>query len=513
MILFWNLVVSVAAILVDASLKGAVLMVVAAIVALIMVRSSPARRHAVWTATAPVSRDLAGDDKTGDNKTLSDDDLVRLQGKGHLVGSPEGSFFAYVEAAGKKFAVHICDSTTRKLVELKIVAGPVERMKFLKKGVVVVDGDGKERLSVPFDERANVRQHPVTGITARLAIVGHSQVRQGEVVALDIFVRNTTDREQTCHLRPTPEWRWTVNDGVITFDAIQRPIRRTDGFITTVELKPGEEKRVLRKRVRLLIQPAGWNDAETQYNVDVLPLSRGKYKLKASDISAALPAVNVMGFAPALLSAEAVDLAVIKLDEARAPTTRRTVTADLVTIAWGKPQRGLQAGVAWATDDVNDNEMDSKEVFIRNTADRELTFEFVQPAFGGLRQFRIDKNEPPGKDRGPRGFAAYRTVTLKPGETTLIATPTPPGVLRATGNIGSGVVGVEVEVWFPDRNEPTQSVLLRTGTMNLAKPSGFAHAISDEELQKKIELYTNWPRMQGPQTKAQQRALIKELEP
>lgn len=348
----------------------------------------------------------------------------------------------------------------------------------------------------------------VHGVQARLVLTeAPREFRTGEVLSLDLSLRNTTEKPVAIWLRNPLEWQWSQAEGKIALHAGDKPVVRGD-WHTSFELKPGETRLVPRKKPRVLIQSSDWKGQANAYNLPILTLAPAEYQVAATDVHVLKVAAD-KGSEPMPLATGNLSIQVLSEAGSRERVPAR-ITESLVKISWGEPVKGLQAGIAWASDDELSNG-DSCELFLRNASERELACNYISPPYDSWFMFGSDRSGnvyPPGK-RFLEGAFPTGSATLKPGEMKRFSTP---HVSDRNGRPGpfpveAGIVGREGIAGFPDADGGLHFDLkLKTGTLDLRgrpKPvdEAFGFPLPDEAKPKEEapkEDPTTVPPLDGP---------------
>lgn len=310
----------------------------------------------------------------------------------------------------------------------------------------------------------------VHGVQARLVLTeAPTEFRFGEVLTLDLSVRNTSEKPVSIWLRNPIEWQWSLAGNEIRLHPGDKPVERGDWHNLFV-LKPGETRVVPRKKPRVLIQPADWKGESMDYNLSILRLASAEYNVSATDVHV-LKALPENESEPMPLTTGKLSMSVIDKSDIRPPVPAR-ITEGLAKISWGEAVEGLRAGIAWAADDELNNG-DSCELFFRNVGERELAFSYVRPPYDSWLVFGVDKEGkryPPGKRFFEGGPLPVGTLQLKPGEAKRFATPHVHDRNSRPGTFpdDAGIVGREGAAGFPDAEGGYRFELkFKTGTLDL----------------------------------------------
>lgn len=79
----------------------------------------------------------------------------QLSASGHIVGSQDGKFYAYVETSGEGIPegtaeIRVCDARTGQWLAAARIKAPVGKLKFFNEGVATEDADGTLKLRISF---------------------------------------------------------------------------------------------------------------------------------------------------------------------------------------------------------------------------------------------------------------------------------------------------------------------------------------------------------------------------
>jgi hypothetical protein len=262
---------------------------------------------------------------------------------------------------------------------------------------------------------------------------GRTVFRRGEVLSAQVVLRNVLKTSRQLDSWSPTAWSFEVADGKrILARAVSEEIGYT--FTTVLVLPAGAEDVLPEAGPRALLRENGWKGDEQDFSIPTLRLAPGKYR-----ISTPRPfRSHGSGIEQRkdLLPSGAIEITILP----DPPQESREVAG--YRIAWGKPENGLQAGLAlYQPTRVNEpGDEVTWNLYLRNEAPKPQLIQFTRqnnldylPTVHAAAGERAEVNH-----IGISGYRGQEEQTLKPGERIILAHPQMK--LRAQPDEAIGVV-------------------------------------------------------------------------